>query len=287
MAHVISEGDELYYKVRGQGPPLLMIAGGGGDGGCYDATAELLSDEFKVITYDRRGNSRSSGREPVNFEVSQQARDAVAVLHAAGERTAFVFGNSGGAIVSLELARRHPEVIRAVVVHEPPSVRVLPDAAKLRRVFAGTYRWAFVYGPRLAMLRFMLYTRIPWRALAKIPRELRARIKHNHAHFTRNEMIGMSSYMPDVEQVRVNGVNIHLAAGTDSLRRGRFYARTATVLADQLGCELVRFPGNHLSFLDRPAEWTATLRALLHANSDLGDANVPPRSDAATDRERS
>ena len=52
---VKTEGDDLYFEVRGQGQPLSMIPGGGGDGGSYSAVASILSIEFKVITYDRRG----------------------------------------------------------------------------------------------------------------------------------------------------------------------------------------------------------------------------------------
>jgi len=85
---VTTEGDELYYEVRGQGQPLLMIAPGGGDGWQYSFVADMLADEYKVITYDRRSNGRSTMNDPQNFEISQQSRDAVAVLHAAGETSA-------------------------------------------------------------------------------------------------------------------------------------------------------------------------------------------------------
>jgi len=64
---VTTEGDELYYEVRGQGQPLLMISGGGGDGGSYSLIAEILSDEYKVITYDRRANARSTMNDPSKF----------------------------------------------------------------------------------------------------------------------------------------------------------------------------------------------------------------------------
>jgi pimeloyl-ACP methyl ester carboxylesterase len=102
---VTTEGDDLYYEVRGQGQPLLMIPAAGGDGDYYAAVADLLCDEYKVITYDRRANARSTMHEPQNFEISQQSRDAVAVLHAVGETSAFVFGNSSGAVIALDMAK--------------------------------------------------------------------------------------------------------------------------------------------------------------------------------------
>src|SRR5215472_7358971 len=79
---VSTEGDELYYEVRGQGQPLLMIPPAGGDGWQYSYVADILADEYKVITYDRRANGRSTMNFPQNFEISQQSRDAVAVLNA-------------------------------------------------------------------------------------------------------------------------------------------------------------------------------------------------------------
>src|SRR3954447_17343430 len=138
--YVATEGDDIYYEMRGYGTPLLMISGGGGDAGFFSQVADRLADEYKVITYDRRGNSRSSRNRPQNFEISQQSRDAVAVLRAVGETAAFVFGNSGGAVIALDMAKTQRQAVIAAVVHEPPVVCVLPDAAKWRRYFAGLYR---------------------------------------------------------------------------------------------------------------------------------------------------
>ncbi|GIP33623.1 alpha/beta fold hydrolase [Paenibacillus sp. J2TS4] len=68
---VRTEGDEIYFEVRGAGEPLLMIPGGNGDAGFYTYVTGILADEYQVITYDRRGNSRSTRNDPQNFEVSQ------------------------------------------------------------------------------------------------------------------------------------------------------------------------------------------------------------------------
>src|SRR6266511_505555 len=118
--YVTTEGDDLYYEVRGHGQPLVMIPGGGGDAGLYSFVADRLCDEYKGITYDRRGYARSTKNEPQNFEVSQQSRDVVAVLQAVGETSAFVFGSSSGAIIALDLAKTHPQAVRAAIPHEPP-----------------------------------------------------------------------------------------------------------------------------------------------------------------------
>ncbi|WP_141131554.1 alpha/beta fold hydrolase [Anaerovirgula multivorans] len=74
----------------------MMISPAGGDGWHYSCVADILADEYKVILYDRRANARSTINNPQNFEISQQSRDAVAVLRAAGEEAASVFALSSG-----------------------------------------------------------------------------------------------------------------------------------------------------------------------------------------------
>jgi pimeloyl-ACP methyl ester carboxylesterase len=84
--------------VRGHGPPLLLVMGATGDGGHFDALAELLAEHFTVVTYDRRGNGRSP--PPAGWRTTspeEQADDAAALLDALGTGPAAVFGTSSGA----------------------------------------------------------------------------------------------------------------------------------------------------------------------------------------------
>ncbi len=271
---VLTEGDELYYEVRGHGEPLLMIPGGGGDGRLYSFVAEILCDEYKVITYDRRANSRSTMHAPQNFEISQQSRDAVAVLHAAGETSAFVFGNRSGAVIALDMARTQPQAVRAAVSHEPPLTRVHPHTKKWQRFFAGVYWMAFEFGATIATFRFVLGVGLPLRAFAKAPRDPENHTKTDRADggkrrqdndfFVKQELLPVTNYMPDIDRIMKNGVKVFMAAGKISLDKKRFYAQTAPILAVMLGCEMITFPGHHISYLDMPEEWAATLRAVLH-----------------------
>jgi pimeloyl-ACP methyl ester carboxylesterase len=275
---VTSEGDSLYYEVRGQGQPLLMIPAAGGDGDYYAAMADILCDECKVITYDRRANARSTMNDPQNFEISQQSRDAVAVLKAAGETSAFVFGNSSGAVIALDMAATQPQAVRAVVAHEAPVPRVLPEAANWQRFFAAVYLTAFRFGSYLAALRFMLGINVPIQKLSRAQMKSNEYTKNRREAsseprlsdkvamevLTKMELLPVTNYLPDVKRIKANGVKVIIGVGEWGLERKTWYVQAAKTLAERLGCELVIFPGHHGSYMDMPDEFAAVLRDILH-----------------------
>jgi pimeloyl-ACP methyl ester carboxylesterase len=270
---VATEGDELFYEVRGQGLPLLMIPGGGGDGRMYSSVAELLSDRYKVITYDRRANARSTGNDPLNFDICQQSRDAVAVLHATGEASGFIFGNSSGAVIALDIAKTQPQAVRAIAAHEPPITRVHPHAEKWRRFFASVYSTSFRLGTLTAMLQFVFGVGLPIRQIIRssknreteleTSREVHMRPENISDYFVKQELLPVTNYMPDLDMIKKGGVKVFMAAGKESLKKKRFYAETAPVLASMLNCEMIIFPGHHVSYLDMPNEWSGALHNIL------------------------
>src|SRR6266498_5081172 len=271
---VTTEGDNLYYEVRGQGEPLLMIAPGGGDGWQYSFVANILADEYKVITYDRRANARSTMNEPQNFEISQQSRDAVAVLRAVGETSALVFGNSSAAVIALDMAKTQPQAVRALVAHEAPLPRVLPNARKWQRFFASVYLTAFRFGTSLAALRFMLGTELPVIQMIKATGGINSHRKQSSERYISDqdaaevlvkwELLPVTNYLPDFEKIKHNGVRVFIAVSKYGVDRKAWYAQVAQILAEKLGCELLTFPGHHGSFMDMPDEFAATLRSVLH-----------------------
>jgi pimeloyl-ACP methyl ester carboxylesterase len=121
-------GTSLYYEKEGTGPAVLFVAGSTGDAGNFTRTADLLAGEFTVVTYDRRGNSRSP--RPVGWtttSVSEQADDAAALILALDLAPAMVFGASAGGPIVLDLMIRHPRLVRTGILQEPSIFSVLPD----------------------------------------------------------------------------------------------------------------------------------------------------------------
>src|SRR5215469_7931769 len=91
--YAVANGTTLYYEMEGAGMAVLFVAGSTGDAGNFTRSAVLLADEFMVVTYDRRGNSRSprpSGWKTTS--VAEQADDAAALIEALDLSPAVVFG---------------------------------------------------------------------------------------------------------------------------------------------------------------------------------------------------
>ena len=233
------EGAELGYDLRGAGPLLLLIAGLGGDGDRYAALAEQLSDDFTVLTYDRRGTGRSTGRD-ADFDMAQQARDAAAVIRSARPTAAraAVFGQGGGGSIAFELAAHLPDVVTELVVHEAPSVPLLPDAPQ-RLAFVREVRTT--YERRGAAAALALWGASPADFAGPAAAD----------HFLGREFLPIALYSPDLDAVRRTGIPVVTAAGTGS--REVCHGRAARVQAEHLACRCVEFPGDHLGFVSEPA----------------------------------
>jgi len=155
---VENDGTTIYWESTGSGEPVLLVMGLGMPATGWWHTAPMLAERFRVLAFDNRGCGRS-GRPRGPYTLAQLADDAHAVLDAAGETTAHVYGVSLGGMIAQELALRAPERVRSLVLgattaggseHEPPDAETL---GFLRRRGAMPHEegvWAsipYVYGP--------------------------------------------------------------------------------------------------------------------------------------------
>src|SRR6185295_5664033 len=120
MSWVVIGGVRLYYEWRGEGPSVLFISGASGDAGHWTGVADALATQYTVVTYDRRGNSRSP--RPADWTgttIEEQAEDAAGLLEALDLAPAIVFGTSAAAGILANVCVRHPDVLRGAIFHEP------------------------------------------------------------------------------------------------------------------------------------------------------------------------
>jgi pimeloyl-ACP methyl ester carboxylesterase len=261
MPTISADPVELYYEVRGSGPPVLFIMGATGDAGHFTRVAELLADEFTVLTYDRRGNSRSP-RPPawVTTTVEEQADDAAALLQALDLAPATVFGNSSGAIYALCLLLRRPELVRAAILHEPPLLSVLERPEEVQQALRALIEDGIAAGgPPAAVERF-------WRFVAgetnweNLESRLRQRMLGNADTFISIEMGSVEFYLPDDATLATVKTPVQVLMSEQS---APFFAQIAQWLAQRLGVQVSSTAGTHTPYHDHPDELVQAIRPFL------------------------
>jgi pimeloyl-ACP methyl ester carboxylesterase len=114
MATAKVNGAEIYYEEAGSGPPIILSPGGlQGVASSYQPVIGTLSQEHRVVVYDRRFGGRS--RSPMVVQTwDMVCEDVFGLMDALGIEQAYLGGGSFGAAISLGCAARRPERIRAI-----------------------------------------------------------------------------------------------------------------------------------------------------------------------------
>lgn len=256
----------LYYELRGDGPPLLLIPGAAGDAGVWGTVPDTLADEFTVLTYDRRGNSRSP--RPADWtstSVDQQATDAAELLMSLNLAPALVYGNSSGAIFANHLVLKYPETVRGAVMHEPPYIGVSSDPAQVgARLQAMIEQGMARGGPAAAMELFFRFV-CGDQVFEALDPQLRSRVLADGEVFFTVEIPGQAGYLPDVQELAQAAVPCVVTAGVDSRDPGspiHYHFEASSWLADRLGTPLVEVPGAHVPHLTHPQEFVQAMRPI-------------------------
>ena len=266
MSGLIDTGTtKLYHEVRGSGPPLLLVTGGTGDADDWAAVAPALADGCTVVTYDRRGMSRSPRPDGwTATSIPEQADDAAALLRALALDPTVVVGHSGGASIAAGLVLRHPELVRHAVLYEAPLLAVVAEGAAVVAGFRAVVDLAMAEGgPRLAMERFMRLNAGDDafdRLLASVtPAEL-DRVLGNGPVLFELELPMYAGFVPDREAMRASGVPLTVAVGADS--RDTWFGAASAWLAAGTGAELVELPGGHAGLVTHPAALAELVRGI-------------------------
>jgi hypothetical protein len=99
MDHVTSaDGTTIAFDRSGDGLPVILVCGGSTDRASNAGLAEVLSSNFTVYNYDRRGRGDSGDTAP--YAVEREVEDIDAVVGAAGG-SAFLYGTSSGAALEM------------------------------------------------------------------------------------------------------------------------------------------------------------------------------------------
>ena len=258
-ATVEAAGVALVYEERGAGPAVVLVHGTGADRTVWRETLAELGDELRAIVYDRRGYGASGAPEPYGgTTVEEQADDAARLIEALGAAPALVCGHELGALVCLDLLRRHPACASAAVLLEPPLLALSPRGAEvMSELRAAVERGARESGPAGAIecyleevggeLAFERLGRERVDRAADTPRAFAADLAAAPRwSFTRRELAALEQ-------------PVTLVAG----RRSGPWAEPARELAQLLpAARLVELDCGHFAHVERPAEVAAAIAEL-------------------------
>lgn len=127
---------KLYYKVIGEGFPLMMLHGNGEDHHSLLTLAQSLASDFKIYLIDSRGHGQSEGKVAKDYQ--EMAVDLITFMNQHDIYECHIFGYSDGGIVALKTAIIQPKKFVKIVLC---GVNISPDGIEdiTRKSMADAY----------------------------------------------------------------------------------------------------------------------------------------------------
>lgn len=125
-------GERLAYLEAGTGEPLVLIHGGFQDYRMWLPFMPALARSHRAIAYSRRNHhpNRSDPRGTPDFAVDEHAHDLAGLVTTLGLGPVHLVGHSSGAWTTLFFASRYPQLVRSIVIVEPPAASLLTSSAE-------------------------------------------------------------------------------------------------------------------------------------------------------------
>jgi non-heme chloroperoxidase len=123
----IGHGITLHYVEVGKGTPVIFVHGSLSDEGYWADQIGPFAEHYRVIAYSRRYNYPNINPARPGYSAVVDAEDLASFIHTLHLGKVVVIGHSYGALTALFLAAKHPDLVLALVLAEPPAVSVLAN----------------------------------------------------------------------------------------------------------------------------------------------------------------
>jgi pimeloyl-ACP methyl ester carboxylesterase len=267
MATAQVNGVELYYETAGAGPRVVLTHGSWTDGSSWAPAVALLAERYEVVTWDRRGHSRSgSGDSPGSR--AEDAADLAALIEHLGGGPVHVAGNSYGAIVTLTLVTTRPELMASAAVHEPPALALLegsPDpeisavVASLDQELGHVTALIETGAHRAAAEHFADHVALGPGSWAQLPEPFRVIVEANAPTFL-DERRDPTSGSVDTAGLAATTVPLLFTSGSESPRCFSAMIDELALLVPSARLATIAGAG-HIPHATHPDQWVATLLA--------------------------
>jgi 3-oxoadipate enol-lactonase len=274
---------ELFYRFHRHGDPaapvVFLLHGWTASGDLQFFSAyEALAEHFSFITMDHRGHGRGL-RVDAKFELEDIADDAASLLEALGVESVIAVGYSMGGPVAMLLARRHPQLVRGIVV-EATALEWCSSA--FDRVRWQTVR---IIGPLLRSFAYQRWLVHGIRRLLGTGHALEPYVPWLGGEMRRNDPLTMVQAGQAISRydARTWVYQLHMPAAALVTTRDRLVKpRKQYALAKALGAEVRELSGDHLSPWVHPIEFaqlTVELVSIVDARFSPQSPGSGPRAD--------
>ena len=270
---------ELFYRFHrhadSAAPIAFLLHGWTASGDLQFFSAyEALAAQFSIITFDYRGHGRGL-RLQTHFELEDVADDAAALLEALGVEPVIAVGYSMGGPVGMLLARRHPQLVRGIVME---ATALEWCSSVLDRV-----RWktARIIGPLLRSFAYQRWLTHGIRRLLGKGHPMQIYVPWLSGEMRRNDPISIVQAGQALSRydARAWVHELHVPAASLITTRDRLVRpRKQRVLAEALGADIRELEGDHISAWEHPVEFAAVtveLVELVAAKTATAAAPVP------------
>lgn len=134
---VSAGGLEFHYLVGGEGEPLLLLHGFGGDKDNWTRMARYLSGQYRVIAPDLAGFGETSSPAEADYGYAAQVERVRAFVEALGLESVHIAGNSMGGAIAALYAANYPQDTRSLWLLAPAGVTQAPPSDYFQRLAAG------------------------------------------------------------------------------------------------------------------------------------------------------
>ena len=267
MPTVELNGVDLYYEMSGHGERLVLTHGSWTDHTGWTPTLQALTERFEVVTWDRRGHSRSQGGDHPGSR-DEDAADLAALIEHLGGGPVHLVGNSYGSIVVLTLVASRPYLVASAVVHEPPLLSLLEGTtdpaiaatlAGVDREFSAVLALIETGAHQAAAEYFVDQVAIGPGSWASLPESFRDVLVANAPTFL-DEHHDPTSGSIDAAALARTSVPLMFTHGTQGPQWYRAIIDELTRLVPAARVEVITGAG-HLPHATHPDRWVATLLA--------------------------
>lgn len=240
MPYLDTAVGSLYHEESGAGEPALLLHGGFCSLENMRELSEELAQRYRVLAFERSGHGRTADIDG-EYTFTRMVEETVAYLDAVGVNAAHVVGFSDGGIVSILLARDHPERVLSLV---PISANVRTDDAYV----PDDYPHATLTAEALAVVR--------------ADQERLSPDGPEHADEVSAKLGRLWEREPDIAEESLRAITapaLVLRGEHDVIARAH-----SEFVAEALRAQLVEIPGTtHMLVSERPTEVAARILAFL------------------------